>query len=89
MISEKDIIQMVETVMRAAGQEVSGIAELVGQPARVFTYPNGVKVCAFFAVDLTFRDDGTIIIQESNGSNGASTGMLWDGQTRRASTSTS
>jgi hypothetical protein len=84
MITERNLIEMVETVMRTGGEDVSGIADLVGQPARVFTYPNSTNEYVFFAVDLIFRDDGTVVLQESNGSNGATTGMLPDGQARRA-----
>lgn len=84
MTTERELIEMLEGVMRACGQEVSGIADLVGEPARVFSYSNCLNEFGFFAIDLIFGQAGTVVLQESNGSNGASTGMLPDGQARRA-----
>ena len=70
--------------MGAAGKDISAVSELIGQPARMYSYPNVVAGYSFFAADVIFREDGAVVLQETNGSNGASTGMLPDGQTCRA-----
>jgi hypothetical protein len=82
--SEKGILELLETALRSSGRESGSMSEIVGAPARIFERPNQLEAYSFFGMDLTFRDDGAIILQEVNGSNAASTGMLDDGQRRRA-----
>ena len=84
MIREKHLVRALELALSATGEEVSPMSELIEQPARVLEFPNKLNLYSFFAADLTFREDGAVILQESNGSNGASTGILSDGQARRA-----
>jgi hypothetical protein len=84
IIPEKSFFRALELAFMTAGDDVSQLSELVEKPSRIFTYPNEQQAYSFFAVDLIFRDDDAVVLQEANGSNGASTGMLADGQARRA-----
>lgn len=50
----------------------------------MFDFLNQCVDFSFAGIDLIFRDDGMLVLQEANGSNAASTGGLSDGLTRRA-----
>lgn len=84
MITEKLLITCIEHALRKEGHGISPMSEIIGQPARVFTLPNTSSEFSFFAIDLTFCEDGAVVLQEANGSNGGSTGMLPTGQWLRA-----
>src|SRR5688500_4514200 len=84
MLDEKTVMAVLEVALANNGDEVTRMSELIGQPSRVCVLPNQIDAHSFFAIDLTFGKNGAIVLQEANGSNEASTGMLLDGQVRRA-----
>lgn len=81
---EQQAAELLEVAFRDAGRDIASMSALTGGQACTYLFPNQLDSYGFFAVDLTFRADGTTVLQEANGSNGASRGILADGQMRRA-----